>query len=58
MQLRPPGITLEDATFVERAQVCSAAVLRAAAAIAAGGSLAGGQRKDYAALLRRFHFDR
>jgi spermidine/putrescine-binding protein len=40
MQLRPPDIPREDASFVERAQISRATVLRGAAALAVGGTLA------------------
>ena len=38
MQLRPPGITREDAAFVERYQMSRAALLRRAAAVAGAGA--------------------
>ena len=39
MQLRPPGITPEDAAFVERYQLSRAALLRRAAAVAGAGAM-------------------
>ena len=43
MQLRPPGITPEDAAFVERYQLSRAALLRRAAAVAGAGAV---RRRD------------